>query len=98
MADEPKAEEKKPNFFSKLFSGQGGLLGGILEKVGVRGVMYQLGGRKAVAGGAALAIISQIVASDMADWPKAVACLGAAAVAAVIAFSISSEDSKKAQK
>ena len=98
MADEPKPEDKKPNFLSKLFSGQGGLLGGLLEKVGVRGVMYQLGGRKVVAGAGALTVISQIVASDMADWPKAFACLGAAAVAAVVAFSISSEDSKKAQK
>lgn len=98
MADEPKAEEKKPNFLSKIFSGQGGLLGGILEKVGVRGLMYQVGGRKAVAFGGALAFMSQVVTTEMGDWAKVGCCAAAAVAAAALMFSISLEDSKKNAK
>lgn len=100
LAEPPasKPEEKKKEgdgTLAKIFGGKGGLLGGILEKLGVRGLMYQLGGRKAVAGGGALAVCTMIVQSDMSDWPKAVACVAVAIISVGVMFSISSEDSRR---
>lgn len=75
-------------------SGSHGILSDLLAKVGLRGLMYNLGGRKVVAGGGALGVITLIVQSDMADWPKAIACIAAALVAAAISLGIGMEDKK----
>ena len=100
-APAPKPEEKKkegPGLLEKLFGGKGGLLGGVLEKIGLRGLIYQVGGRKAVAGGGALAVITLIIQTEMGDWPKAVCCAAAAIVSVGFMFANSMEDSKKTEK
>lgn len=75
-----------------------GLLGKLLGGLGIRGLFYNLGGRKVVAGGGALGVITIIVQTGMADWPKAIACLAVSIIALGTMFSISSEDAKKIQK
>jgi len=72
-----------------------GFLGMVLNKVGLRGLFYQLGGRKTVFGGGALGVITLIVQSDMSDWPKAICCASAAVIAVGLMFSVSSEDKGK---
>jgi hypothetical protein len=69
-----------------------GLLGTIFEKLGVRNLMYQLGGRKAAVGGGAIGAITLVAQSGMADWPKAIACLAIAVVAASVSIGIAVED------
>lgn len=54
----------------------------------VRALMYNLGGRKVVVAGGSLAVIKTIVDSGPVDWPRAVACLGVAIVAAVTAIAV----------
>jgi len=54
----------------------------------VRALMYNLGGRKVVVAGGGLAIIKTIVDSGPMDWPRAVACLSVAIVAAVTAIAV----------
>lgn len=75
-----------------------GLLGKLLGGLGIRGLFYNLGGRKVVTGGGALGVITLIVQTGMADWPKAIACLAVSIIAVGTMFSISSEDAKKTQK
>jgi len=72
-----------------------GFLGKILGAVGVRGLLYNLGGRKVVTGGGALGVCTLIVNSDMSDWPKAIACAAVAVIAAATMFSIGAEDKAK---
>jgi len=60
----------------------------------IRPLMYNLGGRKLAAGGAGLAIITQVINSTMADWPKAVVCLSVALISVGTSFAIASEDKK----
>lgn len=72
-----------------------GFLGGLLGKLGIRGLLYNLGGRKILTGGGALGVITLIVNSSMGDWPKAIACLAVAVVAAATTFSIGHEDQGK---
>jgi hypothetical protein len=84
MADETANDIKKPV--------PGGLLGTLFEKLGVRSFMYQLGGRKAAVGGGAIGAITLIAQSNMADWPKAIACLAIAIVAASVSIGIAVED------
>ncbi len=88
MADETPAPETKPNALLDT------LLGAV-KLDWIRPLIYKVGGRKVAVGGGALAVINQIVMSDMSDWPKAIACLSAALVAGITAFSISYEDGKK---
>lgn len=83
----PKAAEKKPHI--------GGFLGSVLEKVGLRGLMHQVGGRKMVTGGGALGVISMIIATSMGDVAKAVCCASVAIVAAAVVISIAIEDKGK---
>ncbi len=75
-----------------------GILGKLFGGLGIRGLFYNLGGRKIVAGGGALGVITLIVQTGMADWPKAVACLAVSIIAVGTMFSISAEDSKKTHK
>lgn len=84
-------EAKKPDALP------GGLLGTLFEKLGVRSLMYQLGGRKAAVGGGAIGAITLVAQSGMADWPKAIACAAIAVVAATVALGIGIEDGKKAE-
>lgn len=72
-----------------------GILGRILDKVGLRGAMHGLGGRKAVVGGGAIGAITLIAQTEMGDWPKAIACLAVGIVAAATTISIALEDKKK---
>jgi hypothetical protein len=51
--------------------------------------MYNLGGRKVVVAGGGMAIIKVIVDGGPMDWPRAVACLSVAVVAAVTAIAVS---------
>lgn len=71
-----------------------GILATILSKVGLRGLMYNLGGRKVVTGGGALGVCTLIVNSEMGDWPKAIACFGVGIIAAATVISIAMEDKK----
>lgn len=79
------ADEKKMDMFD--------VLGGALSFKWIRPLMYNLGGRKMAVGGGGLAIISQIVSSTMADWPKAIACLAVAVLCVGTGFGIAHEDS-----
>lgn len=54
----------------------------------VRPLMYNLGGRKVVVAGGGMAVIKTIVDSGPMDWPRAVACLSVAIVAAVTAIAV----------
>lgn len=89
MADEPKAPAPA--------TPPGGLLGTLFEKLGVRNLMYQLGGRKAAVGGGAIGAITLVAQSNMADWPKAIACAAIAIVAASVSFGIGMEDGRRAE-
>jgi hypothetical protein len=55
----------------------------------IRPLMYNLGGRKVVVAGGGMAIIKVIVDGGPMDWPRAVACLSVAVVAAVTAIAVS---------
>ncbi len=88
MAEDEKAPEKKPNALLDT------LLGAV-KLDWIRPLIYKVGGRKVAVGGGALAVINSIVATDMADWPKAIACFSVAMVAGITAFAISYEDGKK---
>jgi hypothetical protein len=90
MADETANDTVKPV--------PGGLLGTLFEKLGVRSLMYQLGGRKAAVGGGAIGAITLVAQSGMADWPKAIACLAIAIVAASVSLGIAVEDKGRASK
>lgn len=90
MNDDTNAIEKV-----KVGPTVGGVLGKTLSLAWIRPLIYNLGGRKLMAGGGGLAVISQVVASDMADWPKAIACLAAAVVAVGTGFTIAHEDQGK---
>jgi len=68
------------------------VLGGTLSLKWIRPLLYNLGGRKVAVGGGGLAIISQIVSSAMADWPKAIACLAVAVLCVGTGFGIAHED------
>jgi hypothetical protein len=66
----------------------------------IRPLMYNLGGRKVVVAGGGMAIIKVIVDGGPMDWPRAVACLSVAVVAAVTAIAVSmdpkaAEDTKE---
>lgn len=54
----------------------------------IRPLMYNLGGRKVVVAGGGMAIIKTIVDGGPMDWPRAVACLSVAVVAAVTAIAV----------
>lgn len=54
----------------------------------VRALMYNLGGRKVVVAGGGLTVIKVIVDGGPMDWPRAVACLSVAIVAAVTAIAV----------
>ncbi len=89
MAEEATALEKKK---------QNALIGTLLGAVKldwIRPLIYKIGGRKVAVGGGALAVINSIVATEMTDWPKAIACFSVAMVAGITAFAISYEDGKK---
>jgi hypothetical protein len=88
MADETANDTTKP--------APSGLLGTLFEKLGVRSLMYQLGGRKAAVGGGAIGAITLVAQSGMADWPKAIACLAIAIVAASVSLGIAVEDKGRA--
>lgn len=75
---------------------QFGLIGTFLNKLGLRSLFHGLGGRKTVLGGGAIGVITMIVQSDMADWPKAIACGAVAIVATAVTIAIAIEDRKKA--
>lgn len=72
-----------------------GILGNIMGKLGLRGFMHGLGGRKAVVGGGGIGAITLIAQSGMADWPKALAILGVGFVAAATVVAIALDDRKK---
>ena len=55
----------------------------------IRALMYNLGGRKVVVAGGGMAIIKVIVDGGPMDWPRAVACLSVAIVAAVTTIAVS---------
>jgi hypothetical protein len=55
----------------------------------IRPLMYNLGGRKVVVAGGGMAVIKTIVDGGPMDWPRAVACLSVAVVAAVTAIAVS---------
>lgn len=65
---------------------------GLVKLDWIRPLLYKIGGRKVAVGGGALAVVSQIAASNMADWPKAIACLSVALIAALTSVSIGIED------
>jgi hypothetical protein len=76
-------------------AGSGGVSGfaaGLVKLDWIRPLLYKLGGRKVAIGGGALAVVSQIASSTMADWPKAIACLSVALIAALTSMSIGMED------
>lgn len=72
-----------------------GFLGGLLEKIGLRGVMYHLGGRKTVLGGGALGIIALIINTSMSDTAKAICCASVAVVAVGTVIAHAIEDRAK---
>ena len=88
MADEPTTPAESPA------KEDHGILGNIMGKLGLRGFMYGLGGRKTFVGGGAIGAITLIAQSGMADWPKAIACLAVAIVAAATTVAIALEDRK----
>lgn len=64
----------------------------------IRPLMYNLGGRKMVVAGGALAIIKTIVDAGPMDWPRAVACLSVAITAAVTAIAVGMDVKEPAPK
>ena len=66
----------------------------------LREVVFNVGGRKFIVGGGALAVIDRIVqaAGQSFDWPHGIACLSVALVAGFVVFSTALEDSKKEKK
>ncbi len=72
--------------------GVGGFVAGLVKLDWIRPLLYKIGGRKVAIGGGALAVVSQIASSSMADWPKAIACLSVAVIATLTSISIGMED------
>ena len=72
-----------------------GILGNLMGKLGLRGFMYGVGGRKAFLGGGAMGVITLIAQSGMADWPKALAIFGLGMVGAATVLAIALEDRKE---
>ncbi len=89
MPDDPKQpEEVKPSPAIDL----------ILKAVKldwIRPLLYKIGGRKVAVGGGALALMSQVIGSDMADWPKAITCVAVAVLAVGTSLAIGIEDNSK---
>jgi len=92
MPDDPKQpEEVKPSPAIDL----------ILKAVKldwIRPLIYKVGGRKLVAGGGGLAVINEIVKSDLSDTGKIVACICAAVVAVGTSVAIALEDGRKKEE
>ncbi len=72
-----------------------GILGNLMGKIGLRGFMYGVGGRKAFLGGGAMGVITLIAQSGMADWPKAIAIVGVGIVGAATVVAIALEDRRE---
>ena len=86
MSDE--TTEKKPN----------AVLDGLLKAVKldwIRPLIYKIGGRKVLMGGGGLAVINEIVKSDMSDNGKIIVSICAALVAVGTAVSVAIEDKGK---
>jgi hypothetical protein len=64
----------------------------------IRPLMYNLGGRKVVVAGGGMAVIKTIVDGGPMDWPRAVACLSVAVVAAVTAIAVSMDPKAEVKK
>ena len=87
-ADDAKSEGKKPN----------AAIDNLLKTVGlnwIRPLVYKLGGRKVLMGGGGLAIINEVVKSDVTDTGKIIVSICCAVIAVGTAISIAIEDGKK---
>ena len=71
---------------------------GVVKLEWVRTLMYSLGGRKVVVAGGGMAVIKVIVDGGPMDWPRAVACLSVAIVAAVTTIAVSMDPKAEAKK
>jgi hypothetical protein len=73
-------------------------LGTILDAVSlkwIRPLIHNLGGRKLVVGGGGLAVITQVIATEMGDWQKVIICVAVALISVGTGFNIAHEDKGK---
>lgn len=94
MTDEAAAPTTPPTAPPKEGAALGALLGAV-KLDWIRPLLWKVGGRKMLTGAGGLAVINEIVKSEMGETAKIIACICAAVVAVGTAVSIAIEDRGK---